>query len=158
METAQMEDKYPFSYDSCEFKNKRVLVTGGTRGMGEQIVRRFILGGARVATTARSSRPAEQAPTLFIPADIGTADGVQAVVDAINKEWGGIDILVNCVGGSDAPNGGFQALTDEHWQKALDVNLLAAVRFDRRLLPGMLERRSGVIVHIASIQHRLAAL
>ena len=120
-----------------------MLVTGGTRGMGEQIARRFILGGARVATTARSSRPTEQAPTLFIQADVGTSDGVKTVVDVINKEWGGIDILVNCVGGSDAPNGGFQALTDEHWQKALDVNLLAAVRFDRRLLPGMLERRSG---------------
>src|ERR1700745_2799851 len=100
METAQMEDKYPFSYDSGEFKNKRVLVTGGTRGMGEQIVSRFILGGARVATTARSSHPAEQAPTLFIQADVGTLDGVQAVVDVINREWGGIDILVNCVGGS----------------------------------------------------------
>jgi NAD(P)-dependent dehydrogenase (short-subunit alcohol dehydrogenase family) len=46
-------------------------------------------------------------------------------------------------------------LTDEEWQKALNVNLMAAVRFDRGLLPGMLERRSGVILHIASIQHRL---
>jgi hypothetical protein len=59
------------------------------------------------------------------------------------------------VGGSSAPNGGFRVLTDEEWQKALNVNLLAAVRFDRSLLPGMLDRRSGVIIHIASIQHRL---
>lgn len=77
------------------------------------------------------------------------------MVDRVLKEWGGIEILVNCVGGSSAPNGGFRVLTDEEWQKALNVNLLAAVRFDRSLLPGMLDRRSGVIIHIASIQHRL---
>ena len=46
-------------------------------------------------------------------------------------------------------------LTDDDWQKALNVNLMASVRFDRTFLPGMLERRSGVILHIASIQHRL---
>ena len=46
-------------------------------------------------------------------------------------------------------------LTDDDWQKALNLNLMASVRFDRLFLPGMLERRSGVILHIASIQHRL---
>src|SRR5260370_20834385 len=114
--------------------------------MGEQIVRRFVLGGALVATTARSGRPAEQSQTLFIQADVGNADGVQAVVDVINKEWGGIDILVNCVGGSDAPNGGFQALTGEHWHEALDANLLAPVRLDQRVLPGILGRPSWGIL------------
>jgi NAD(P)-dependent dehydrogenase (short-subunit alcohol dehydrogenase family) len=150
-----MDNNYPFSYDANEFKDKRVLVTGGTKGMGEQIVRRFLLGGARVATTARSPLPPGQAPTLFVQTDIGTADGVQTVVDRVQNEWGGVDILVNNVGGSGAPSGGFQALTDEHWQNALSVNLMAAVRFDKRLLAGMLERGSGVILHIASIQHRL---
>ncbi len=73
----------------------------------------------------------------------------------IVQEWGGLDILVNCVGGSDAPNGGFRVLTDEHWQQALNLNLLAAVRCDRSALPGMMEQGSGVILHISSIQHRL---
>jgi NAD(P)-dependent dehydrogenase (short-subunit alcohol dehydrogenase family) len=150
-----MAADYPFFVDQNEFKGKRILVTGGTRGMGEAIVRRLTKGGGAVATAARSPLPAGQRPALFVQKDIGTADGVQAVVDRLLKEWGGIDILVNSVGGSDAPNGGFQALTDEHWQKALNINLMAAVRFDKRLLPGMLERRSGVILHIASIQHRL---
>src|SRR5438132_10966663 len=58
-------------------------------------------------------------------------------------------------GGSDAPNGGYEALSDDDWQKALNVNLLASVRLDRAFLPGMIERRSGVILHISSIQHRL---
>ena len=150
-----MNANYPFSCDPHQFKSKRVLVTGGTKGMGEAIVRRFALSGALVATTARSPLPEGQQPTLFVQKDVGTADGVQAVVDQILQAWGGIDILVNCVGGSDAPNGGFQVLTDDEWQKALNVNLMAAVRFDRSLLPGMLDRHSGVILHIASIQHRL---
>ena len=146
---------YPYSVDGNEFKGKRVLVTGGTKGMGEAIVRRLTLGGGSVATAARSPLPEGQQPALFMREDIGTAEGVRAVVDRLLTEWGGIDILVNCVGGSEAPNGGFGALTDDVWQKALNLNLMAAVRFDRRLLPGMLERGGGVILHVASIQHRL---
>ena len=150
-----MAADYPFSVDGNEFKGRRVLVTGGTKGMGEAMVRRLTMGGASVATTARSPLPKGQQPALFIQADIGTAHGVQEVVNKVLQTWGRIDILVNCVGGSSAPNGGFRMLTDEEWQKALNVNLMAAVRFDRSLLPGMLERRSGVILHVASIQHRL---
>ncbi len=150
-----MAADYPFSLDGNEFKGKRILVTGGTKGMGEAIVRRLTMGGGSVATTARSPLPEGQRPALFVQTDIGAGDGARAVADRVLKEWGGIDILVNSVGGSDAPNGGFAMLTDDHWQKALNVNLMAAVRFDRSLLPGMVERRSGVILHIASIQHRL---
>jgi NAD(P)-dependent dehydrogenase (short-subunit alcohol dehydrogenase family) len=142
-----MAADYPFSIDGDEFKGKRILVTGGTKGMGEAIVRRLTMGGGSVATTARSPLPEGQQPALFVQKDIGTADGVQAVVNRLLKDWGGVDILVNCVGGSEAPNGGFQVLTDDEWQKALNVNLMAAVRFDRSLLPGMLERRAGVILH-----------
>jgi len=54
--------------------------------------------------------------------------GVQDVSVGIQQEWGGLDILVNNVGGSDAPNGGYKALSDDDWQKALNVNLLASVR------------------------------
>jgi len=150
-----MTKPYPFPVLRGEFKDKRVLVTGGTKGMGEAIVRRFGLSGAAVATTARSPLPAGQSPSLFVQTDIGTVEGVQAVVNRIQQEWGGLDILINCVGGSDAPNGGFQALSDEDWHKALSVNLLAAVRMNRAFVPGMMERNSGVVLHISSIQHRL---
>ena len=153
-----MTAKYPFSVDGNEFQGQRVLVTGGTKGMGEAIVRRLTMGGGSVATTARSPLPKGQQPALLVQRDIGMADGVQAVVDRLLKHWGGVDILVNDFGGSDAPNGGFQAHTDDDWQRALNVNLMAAVRFDRSFLPGMLERRSGVILHIASIQASSAAL
>ena len=150
-----MAADYPFFVDRNEFQGKRILVTGGTKGMGEAIVRRLTMGGGSVATTARSPLPQGQRPALFVQRDVGTAEGVQAVVDRLLEAWGGVDILVNNLGASDAPNGGFRVLTDDDWQRALSVNLIAAVRFDRSLLPGMLERRSGVILHISSIQHRL---
>src|SRR3984893_8093085 len=152
-----MTAKYPFSVDGNEFQGQRVLVTGGTKGMGEAIVRRLTMGGGSVATTARSPLPKGQQPALLVQRDIGMADGVQAVVDRLLKHWGGVDILVNDFGGSDAPNGGFQAHTDDDWQRALNVKLMAAVRVDRSFLPGMLERRS-VVLHIASIQASSAAL
>jgi len=150
-----MTRTYPFPVSGDEFKGKRVLVTGGTKGMGQAMVRRFILGGASVATTARSPLPEGQAVALFVQTDIGTAVGVQDAINRVQREWGGLDILVNNVGGSDAPNGGYEALSDDDWQKALNVNLLASVRLDRAFLPGMIERKSGVILHISSIQHRL---
>lgn len=142
---------YPFSVSGEQFSGKRVLVTGGTKGMGEAMVRRFLLAGAAVATTARSPLPDGQDPSLFIQADVGTISGVHDVVSRIQHEWGGVDILVNNVGGQVARAVSLEFLTDEVWQKVLNVNLLAAVRLDRALLPGMAERNGGVIVHISSI-------
>jgi NAD(P)-dependent dehydrogenase (short-subunit alcohol dehydrogenase family) len=150
-----MAVSYPYTVAGDEFKGKHVLITGGTKGMGEAMVRRFILSGAAVATTARSPLPAAQTPTLFVQADVSTATGVQKVHERVRQEWGGLDILVNNVGGSSAPNGGFQALSDEEWQAALNTNLLAAVRLDRAFIPKMIERKRGVVLHISSIQHRL---
>jgi NAD(P)-dependent dehydrogenase (short-subunit alcohol dehydrogenase family) len=146
---------YPFSYLPQEFQGKRVLITGGTRGIGAATVLRFQMGGASVATTARTS-PSSNAPRVeFIKADLGTTSGVAEVVDRVMRKWGGIDILVNNLGATDTKPGGFEALNDEDWQNILNVNLLAAVRLDRAFLSGMIERRSGVIIHIASVAHRL---
>jgi NAD(P)-dependent dehydrogenase (short-subunit alcohol dehydrogenase family) len=143
------------SPDPREFHRKRVLVTGGTKGMGEAIVRRLAQSGAVVATTARSPLPEGQSPDVFVRADIGTPEGIQKVVDKVADRLGGIDILINNVGGSSAPSGGALALADEDWQLAIDTNLFAAVRLDRAFLPGMLQQGSGVIIHVSSIQRRL---
>jgi NAD(P)-dependent dehydrogenase (short-subunit alcohol dehydrogenase family) len=146
---------YPFSFLPQEFKGKRVLITGGTKGVGAATVQRFQMSGALVATTARSAYSESDSSPLFVKADISTSSGVQGVVDRVEREWGGIDILVNNVGGTETKPGGFEALTDEDWQNILNINLLAAVRFDRAFLPGMIERGSGVIIHISSVAHRL---
>jgi NAD(P)-dependent dehydrogenase (short-subunit alcohol dehydrogenase family) len=144
-----------FSADPSEFATKRVLVTGGTKGMGQAIVQRLTAGGATVATTARSPLPDGQKVELFVQADVATPEGVEKVVGEVLNRFGGVDILVNCVGGSSAPGGGVLALSDEDWQHTINTNLFAAVRLDRRLLPGMLKQGSGVIIHISSIQRRL---
>lgn len=137
-----------------DLEGKRALVTGGSEGIGAAVVRRLADAGATVAATARRAPP-KTAAVLFVDADVSTADGVQRVVSQVHEGLGGVDILVNSVGGSSAPVGGFAVLTDEEWQRALDLNLLAAVRFDRAFLPGMIERRSGTIVHVTSIQRQL---
>ena len=67
-----MSTDYPFPIIDSEFKNKRVLVTGGTKGAGEAIVRRFQLSGASVAATARSPQPSIDSKVLFVKADLGT--------------------------------------------------------------------------------------
>jgi 3-oxoacyl-[acyl-carrier protein] reductase len=75
------------------------------------------------------------------------------VVDATLARFGRVDILVNNVGGAGGP-GGFMNLRDEHWQLAWDLNVMAAVRFSRAVLPGMVERRWGRIINIASTSAR----
>ena len=130
-----MTNSYPFVVSVDEFKGKRVLVTGGTKGIGAAILRRFELSGATVATTARSEPAAGQARALFIKADIGTALGAQSVADRIQQEWGGLDVLVNNAGGTETKAGGFEVVTDEDWQRILEMNMLAAVRLDRAFAP-----------------------
>src|SRR3989442_3244108 len=93
-----MSDATPFSFDPTEFAGKRALVTGGTKGMGEAIVRRLAAGGARVATNARSPSPEKLAVEVFVQADISTREGVDKVIREVLDRLAGVDILVNNVG------------------------------------------------------------
>lgn len=142
--------------DYRELDGQRVLVTGSTRGIGAAVAARLREAGARVLGTARSQPDTLTVDAdLFVAADVATVEGCAAVVDAIHARLGGIDILVHVAGGSSAPAGGFAVLDDTEWQRALDLNLMAAVRLDRALLPGMLAQGAGVIVHVTSIQRQL---
>ncbi|KUM23322.1 short-chain dehydrogenase [Mesorhizobium loti] len=143
-----------FTVDDQEFAGKRVLVTGGTKGTGEAIVHRLAVAGATVATTARSAA-GTLSSKLFVQADVSTLEGAMTVAAAAIDGLGGIDIIVHSVGGSKSPGGGFAALSDQIWQDEFSLNLLAAVRLDRLLIPQMVERGSGSIVHVSSIQRRL---
>lgn len=139
--------------DTDEFNGKRILVTGGTRGIGKAIVDRFTRGGARVLTNGRTQT--SDAPEFFIQANASTRSGIDELARAVINRFGGLDILVHNVGGSAARGGGALVLSDDDWQQALDVNLFAAVRLDRAFLPFMVEQGSGVIIHVSSIQRTL---
>jgi NAD(P)-dependent dehydrogenase (short-subunit alcohol dehydrogenase family) len=142
------------SADGEEFQDKRILVTGGTRGIGAAIVDRLSAAGGQVMTTGRSVRSGTSHEG-FVQADISTADGIDLIVRAVTERIGGIDILIHNVGGSATRGGGALALSDDDWQRAFDTNLFAAVRLDRAFLPSMLQQGSGVIIHISSIQRTL---
>ncbi|GAA0534217.1 NAD(P)-dependent dehydrogenase (short-subunit alcohol dehydrogenase family) [Rhizomicrobium palustre] len=134
---------------------KRALVTGGTKGVGAAVVQALTVEGVRVATTARTVPDKASGNIHYIGADLMTAQGCAKVAEEVLQALGGIDIVVNVLGGSSAPGGGFAALTDEEWQKEIDQNLMPAVRLDRALLPSMIAQGSGVIIHVTSIQHTL---
>jgi len=141
-------------YDANEFAGKRILVTGGTRGIGEAIVDRLARVGGVVLTTARTI-PAGGNRERFIQADVSTRTGADHIIKTTFERLGGLDVLINSVGGSSAPGGGVLAMTDEIWQQEFELNLFSAVRLDRGFLPAMLKQRSGVIIHISSIQRTL---
>ena len=71
---------------------------------------------------------------VYVQADLSTAEGCSKLISETISHFGGIDIIVSVLGGSSAPGGGFGALSDEEWQKELNLNLFAAVRLDRGLL------------------------
>jgi NAD(P)-dependent dehydrogenase (short-subunit alcohol dehydrogenase family) len=137
--------------DPTEFADKRVLISGGTKGLGRATVDRFLAGGARVITSARGAlEPIDGVE--FVQADLTTAEGGETLVKAALERFGGIDILAHNLGGSAMPPGGFMALTDDIWLSELNLNLLATVRLDRLLIPQMIERGSGAVVHVTSTQ------
>jgi NAD(P)-dependent dehydrogenase (short-subunit alcohol dehydrogenase family) len=137
-----------------DLEGRRALVTGGTKGAGAAVADRLRAAGATVTVTARSMPEHHPDPERFVAADTSTVDGVEAVVDAVVRA-GGVDILVHVVGGSHAPSGGFAALSDKDWAEELNLNLLGAVRLDRGLVPGMIERGRGAVVHVTSIQRTM---
>ncbi|EAS51581.1 short chain dehydrogenase family protein [Aurantimonas manganoxydans SI85-9A1] len=138
-----------------DLSDQRVAVSGGTKGVGAAVVAALLSAGARVATAARTAPNAVPTGVHFMPTDLLSAEGSATFADFALSELGGIDILVNVLGGSDAPGGGYAASTDAVWASEIDRNLMSAVRLDRAFLPGMIERGSGVVIHVTSIQREL---
>ncbi|WP_377273817.1 oxidoreductase [Peterkaempfera sp. SMS 1(5)a] len=131
----------------------RILVTGGSRGLGAATVRRFVTAGATVFTASRS-RPEEDSGATFLAADLSTEQGVAELGHRVIDEVGGVDVLVNNAGAASAPAPTLSR-SDASWLADLEMNLLGAVRLDRALVPGMVERGSGVVVHVSSIASQL---
>jgi NAD(P)-dependent dehydrogenase (short-subunit alcohol dehydrogenase family) len=102
---------------SESLEGRRALVTGGTKGTGAAVARRLAQAGATVLVTSRS-RPDEVDEKTFIAADLSTAEGAAHVVAEVDARTGGVDVLVNTLGGSEAPAGGFAALGEDDWQES----------------------------------------
>ncbi|MCG6190065.1 SDR family oxidoreductase [Maribellus maritimus] len=138
-----------------ELSGKIALVTGGTKGTGKAIAERLSNAGAIVIITARNVPKETNKKLHFISADLCKPSETQKVVSEVLGKFGRVDILVNNLGGSETQSGGFAVLSDQDWEQTIQTNLLAPVRLDRGFLPQMIKRRSGVIIHIASIQGKL---
>ncbi|AWW35943.1 short-chain dehydrogenase [Streptomyces cadmiisoli] len=136
--------------DELEFSGKRAFVTGGTRGIGAAVVERLSRAGAQVAFGARSA-PGDRPSELFVQADIGTRAGVEAISRHVARHMGGVDILVHNVGADGGEHVPLLGQADAVWQLVMDINVLGPARLDRALVPGMVERGSGAVVHVSSL-------
>lgn len=142
------------SFD-LQLSGKRAVVTGGTKGLGAALVKSLQDAGVQVMTSARSTPEKPLQGVTYIAADLSTAEGVAELARAVKAQWGSADILINCLGGSNAPAGGFAVLSDAVWSEELNLNFMSAVRLDRALLPAMLAKGTGVVLHVSSIQRVL---
>ncbi|GAA4889812.1 oxidoreductase [Streptomyces coeruleoprunus] len=137
---------------------KTAVVTGAGRGIGLATVRTLTAEGVRVVGAARTITPElKETGAHTVSADLSTAEGVTTLMDSALDELGGIDLLVNNVGGGDDVEPvGFLDTDDTRWTRILDLNLLSAVRTTRAALPSLIER-GGSVVNVSSINSRLPA-
>jgi 3-oxoacyl-[acyl-carrier protein] reductase len=140
---------------NIDLVGKNALVTGSTRGIGRAIAASLANAGARVAVVGRDhARAAEAAATIGrdargFAADVGDPASVVALVEAVEKEFGQVDILVNNAG-LTRDNILFR-LKDDDWDAVLDANLRGAFIAIRSVARGMIKRRWGRIINIASV-------
>ncbi len=154
---------------SYDWSNKRVLVTGGSSGLGRILAESFAAVGAKVAICALEPNAAELAAseiaaatgaeTLGVTANITQQSDVDRVVSAIQAKWGrgendGLDILVNNAGRS--MRGLVADTTPEQFRELMELNLIALVRMTRACLPTLLANR-GSIVNIGSLAAKSAS-
>jgi NAD(P)-dependent dehydrogenase (short-subunit alcohol dehydrogenase family) len=134
-----------------QLNGKRAVVTGASKGIGLATVRTLTAEGVRVVAAARTAPPElKETGAITITADLASADGVRTLIETALAELGGLDVLVNNVGGGDgAALGGFLAFDDRQWEEIYGLNLFAAVRATRAAMPSLLEN-GGAIVNVSS--------
>src|SRR5882762_2582746 len=130
-------------------------VTGGSKGIGIAVARRFAESGAKVAILARGAADLKTAREQLASdglqvhdyvCDVSKEQDISATYGRIVKDLGRIDILVNNAGTSRAMP--FESVTDAIWQEDLDLKLFAAIRLSRLVWPGMKERKWGRIINV----------
>ncbi|TDS13208.1 SDR family oxidoreductase [Sphingobacterium paludis] len=131
------------------FYGKVAVVTGGTKGIGKAIAEKLSSQGAQVIVTARN-RPTDLPTRQYFIATDATAPGSgELIAGEVLAKYGKIDIVVNNAGANLNPVG-YAALTDESWDNELQLNLMAAVRLNKAVLPSMIESKNGVIINLSS--------
>jgi 3-oxoacyl-[acyl-carrier protein] reductase len=148
-----------------DLTDKIAIVTGSSKGLGFATASALVREGCRVTICARGEARLNEAAAelrtvagadpgrvVAVAADLGTADGVKAVITRTVESFGGLDILVNNVG--LARGGDIVSTSDAEWQEAFDQTLFPAVRASRLAVPEMRKRGGGAIVMIASIWGR----
>lgn len=139
-------------------RNKIVLVTGGSKGIGRAIAKAFHDEGANVVVTARGKEELDEAAheigAFAIPADLTKPDERAGVIRQVVEKFGTIDILINNVGGS---NGGAILDTDVRlFEVAMDMNLYPAIDLSKHVVSLMKDKGTGSIINISSIYGREA--
>ena len=139
---------------------KTAVVTGTSKGIGFAITKALVDAGVHVVAASRTrgnGLPAlqETGQVSFVPVDLSQPGAAEELV-AVAAERGGIDILVNNVGGAKVRAGGLASITDAEWQASWDLDVMAAVRSTRAALPQIERRGRGSIVIIGSINAYLA--
>jgi NAD(P)-dependent dehydrogenase (short-subunit alcohol dehydrogenase family) len=131
-------------------ESRVALVTGGGRGIGAAIARRLAREGARVVVLDRERTPvASEIGALDVDCDLTSPSSIDAALARIKREAGDAAILVQSAGlGESAP---FDKTTDEMWDRAFALNVTAAFRVSRALVPAMVAAKWGRVVHVASI-------
>ena len=138
-----------------DFTDKTALITGATGGIGREIARTLHRQGATLALTdmdleTLKSFQSELGGRVFIyPANLTDSESLDTLVKAAERDMGKIDILINNAG--ITKDGLSMRMTDEQWQKVLDINLTAGFKLARSVIPGMMKRRYGRIVSMASV-------
>jgi short-subunit dehydrogenase len=137
---------------------KRVLLTGGSRGLGPVIAEALACRGAHIALVARSEEGLNNTAkslskygiqTVIIPADLSQPDQQHGLISKVLDKFGSIDILINNAGLET--EGAYLDLPWEAIQQTVDVNLIAPMALTYEVLPHMVKRKSGHIVNIASV-------
>jgi 3-oxoacyl-[acyl-carrier protein] reductase len=141
-------------------QGKVAIVTGASRGIGLAVATGLAAEGCKVAIAARGKAALESAATespgalLPIAADLTRADDVEHLLQETVGALGGVDILVNNLGGSRAGPGPFMDVKDDAWYGMLDLNVMPAVRATRLAVPQMRMRGGGRVIFITSIYGR----
>ena len=135
-----------------ELKDKVVVVTAASKGIGLAIARGFAAEGARVVAGARTVdalKGLERVTPFAV--DLASKEGPARLVSGALQTHGRIDVLVNNLGGVKIRLGGFLGTSDEEFAWSMDVNFFSALRATRAVLPAMVEQRRGAVVNIASV-------